>query len=176
MISHEDAERRIASWLQATSESSASEVLTDTFLVTRRTSQVSALRRRLPAVRAAWLGAAGVAVAAVLVLAVTGPFAPPRTGDAHPAGFASVVQPQWPANDGGVAATIHYQLGDTASYSWRVAVYDEITPYGYMTGIGRETERPPGTAILQGTGDDIDPQGLRQITFTVQPGPDAVSY
>jgi hypothetical protein len=170
MISHEDAELRITTWLLTTPEANATEILTDTFDVTRRTSQVSALRRRLPPARFAWLGAAGAAVAAVLLFAVAAPFAVPRTGDAHLAGFTSVVQPRWPANGGDVEATVQHQAGDRGSYYWRAAVYDEITPVGYMTGPGQETVHPPQTPVLQGTGDDIDAQGMRQVTFTVQPG------
>jgi transglutaminase-like putative cysteine protease len=167
VITHEDAERRITTWLLATPESTATEILTDTFDVTRRTSQISGIRRRLPSAPIAWIGgAAAVAVAAIVIAATS---ALPRAGESHPADFASIVRPQW-ITDGGVAVTVHRDAGDDAAYYWRATIFDQITPTGYAISDPRETERPPQTPILEGTADDVDPAGLRQVTFTIQPG------
>lgn len=166
MISHEDAERRITTWLGATPESDAADVLADTFNVTRRTSQVSALRARLQPVRFAWIGAAATVAVAVIAGLVTVTL--PRGGESHPTGFSKTVAGQWAA-DASVAATVQHEAGDDASYYWRTAAYDRITEYGYETSNARQSVRPPQTAILQGTADDIDPEGLHEVTLTVQP-------
>jgi hypothetical protein len=166
MISHDDAERRIANWLEATPASSAVEVLADTFRMTRRTSQVSALRARLQPARFAWMGAAAAVAVAVVVGAFT--FELPRAGAPAPTGHSLVVAQRWVTN-ADVAVTVHHDADDDVRYYWRGAVYDRITSVGFDISDARNTIRPPQTAILQGTADDFDPGGLHQVTLTVQP-------
>jgi hypothetical protein len=167
MISHEDAERRIATWLLATPESSATEVLADTLRVTRRTSQVSALRRHLRSARIAWFGAA--ATVAIIVVASVVTLRLPQLGSAPPMAPEIAVRPQW-VTDNGVALTVHHGTGDEGGYYWRAAAYDQISQDGYGIGIGREKVLGPQTAVLQGTADDVDPAGLHPVTLTIQPG------
>jgi transglutaminase-like putative cysteine protease len=164
MMSHEEAERKIASWLQATPEQSAERALNDTFDRTRRTAQSSGLRTRDRLTRPVLMAA--TAMLGAFAIAVVVAF--PRTDLAKASGIGSIQGQQW-VDSSDVAVTIKRDPVDAAPRYWRAVVYDQIEPQSYLIGSSRTTARPPQTNVLQGMADDLDPSGLRRLTFTVHP-------
>jgi len=165
MITHGDAEQRIASWLQATPDADAQRVLADALELSRHAPQARGLRSRLRATTMVPLTAAA-ALAIVGVLVGVG-F--PRTAVPPVSGIGSIRGTSW-VDSGDVAVTIEHAAGDNGRYYLRAVAYDRIEPDGYRIGDSRTAVRPAGTSLLQGTADDVGAGDLQRVTLTIVPG------
>src|SRR6476646_5142448 len=163
MITHADAEQRIASWLQATPDADAQRVLTDALELTRHAPQAGGLRSRLRFATMVPLAAAAAALAVVALLVGAG-F--PRTAVPPVRGIGSIRRTTR-VDSGDVAATVEHAAGDNGSYYLRAVAYDRIEPDGYRIGDSRTAVRPAGSSVLQGTADDVRPDDLQRVTLTI---------
>lgn len=75
-----------------------------------------------------------------------------------------------PGND--LELTVRVAPGDTNPYYWRAVTYDEFTGNRWQTSADLVTALPraAGEELLEGTGDAVDPETTRAVTFTVVPG------
>jgi hypothetical protein len=127
----------------------------------------------------------GMAVTAVVGIAVTGVTIAPRFGGAGTAqstlspGPSSVGKPSpspnsqvlhvWTTNQS-LAATIQRQdPTDSGRYYWRAVTYDQIGFDVWSQTSSTTIMREPDTQLLQGLADTVDPAGLHSFTFTVTP-------
>ena len=78
------------------------------------------------------------------------------------------VRPDWFNNDA-VAVVIQRSPTDDGDYYWRVASYDRISARGWSQGPVDTTDRPAGSRLLEGMEDDVDPTGLKNVSFQVIP-------
>ncbi len=66
--------------------------------------------------------------------------------------------------------TIQVPGTDRTPYYWRAVTWDEFTGIGWrVSGDPVELGRAPGDPLLAGTGDAVDPEVTRPVTFTVSP-------
>lgn len=165
MITHSDAEQRIERWL-ATSVAvgSADRVLAETFDRTRRMAQGSGTSRRFPSIR---LRPVLFAVAAALILAAVS-IGIRRTDLAQAAPLGSIDGQRW-VDSRDVAVTIQRDPSDDRTFFWRAMAFDRIDAHGVSISQPTTTTRLPATSLFTGMADDVDPAGLRPLTFTVQP-------
>jgi len=122
-----------------------------------------------------WSGVPRLAlIAAIGVLAVGAALylvrpAPSTVGNAGPLPI-SPVQQIWTTNQG-VAMTIQrHDPTDKGRYYWRAVTYDQIDLKGWTQSNSTTVVRQPGTQLLVGLADAIDPAGLHTVMFTVTPG------
>jgi transglutaminase-like putative cysteine protease len=165
MITHSDAERRIERWLTATAPvGSADRVLTETFDRTRRMAPRSGQARRFRSIRPRPVALA--VIAAVILAAVT--LGIRQTDQAQAAPLGSIIGQRW-VDSPDVAVMIQRDPSDDRDFYWRAAAYDRIDTYGMSISHSNTTIRPPATSLFNGMADDVDPAGLRRLTFTVLP-------
>jgi transglutaminase-like putative cysteine protease len=165
MITHDDAEQRVQSWLAATAPVvSADRVLADTFERTRRVAQGSRAPRRFFSVRPRPIAFA--IAAAVILVAVSVGMRRPDLAQAAPLG--SIAGQRW-IDSREVAVTIERDPSDDRAFYWRAVAYDRIDPHGTSISQASTTTRPPATSLLAGMADDVAPAGQRRFTFTVRP-------
>ncbi len=66
--------------------------------------------------------------------------------------------------------TIQTPSSDRRPYYWRAVTWDEFTGIGWrVSGDPVELGRAPGESLLAGTGDAVDPEVMRPVTFTITP-------
>jgi transglutaminase-like putative cysteine protease len=165
MITHSDAEQRIERWLEATVPvGSADRVLAETLDRTRRMVQRSGQSRRFPSIRPRPVA---LAVAAAVILAAVS-LGIRRTDLAQAAPLGSIDGQRW-VDSPNVAVMIQRDPSDDRDFYWRAAAYDRIDTIGMSISHPNTTTRPPGTSLFSGMADDVDPAGLRRLTFTVRP-------
>jgi transglutaminase-like putative cysteine protease len=165
MITHNDAEQRIERWLEATAPvGSADRVLAETLDRTRRMAQGSGQSRRFPSIRPRPVA---LAVAAALILAAVS-LGIRRTDLAQAAPLGSIDGQRW-VDSPDVAVMIQRDPSDDRDFYWRAAAYDRIDTIGMSISHPNTTTRPPATSLFNGMADDVDPAGLRRLTFTVRP-------
>jgi transglutaminase-like putative cysteine protease len=165
MITHDDAEQRVAHWLVAMAPAgSADQVLAETFDRTRRMAQGSPTPRRFPSIR---LRPMAFALTAALILAAVS-VGIRRTDLAQAAPLGSIDGQRW-IDSPDAAVMIQRDPSDDRQFYWRAVAYDRLDMDGMSVSHRTTTTRPSGASLFDRMADDVDPTGLRRFTFTVQP-------
>lgn len=83
-------------------------------------------------------------------------------------GTNTQVGQQW-NTDQGVALTIDRSPTDKEQFYWRAVTYDRIELKGWSQTTTTTVARPAGSSIFARLADDVAPEGLHSLTFTVTP-------